>query len=76
MAWHQLLVRCQPKKQLQRGGGSGTKGKSYGNNARQGEGSDLSVLALLSLNELLCKRTETDVAFTREYTWGIESKER
>ena len=35
MVWHQLLVRCQQKKQLQRG-------KSSGNNARQGEGSDLS----------------------------------
>ena len=34
------------------------------------------MLALLSLNELLHKRTETDVAFTREYTWDIESKER
>ena len=33
------------------------------------------MLALLSLNELLRKRTETDVAFTREYTWDIESKE-
>ena len=36
----------------------------------------LRVLALLSLNELLRKRIETDVAFTREYTWNIESKER
>ena len=35
VVWHQLLVRCQQKKQLQRG-------KSSGNNARQGEGSDLS----------------------------------
>ena len=26
------------------------------------------LLALLSLNELVRKRTETDVAFTREYT--------
>jgi len=34
------------------------------------------MLALLSLNELLRKRTDTDVAFTREYTWDIESKER
>ena len=33
------------------------------------------LLALLSLYELLCKRTETDVAFTREYTWDIKSKE-
>ena len=36
----------------------------------------LQVLALLSLYELLPKRTETDVTFTREYTWDIESKER
>ena len=36
----------------------------------------MSLLALLSLNELLCKHTETDVAFTKEYTWDIESKER
>ena len=35
-----------------------------------------SLLALLSLNELLRKCTETDLAFTREYTWDIESKER
>ena len=42
MVWHQLLIRCQPKKQLQRGGGSGTKGKSSSNNASQGEESDLS----------------------------------
>jgi len=34
-----------------------------------------SLLALLSLYELLRKRIETDVAFTREYTWDIESKE-
>ena len=34
------------------------------------------LLALLSLNEVLRKRTETDVAFTREYIWDIESKER
>ena len=33
------------------------------------------MLALLRLNELLRKRTETDVAFTREYTWDIDSKE-
>jgi hypothetical protein len=33
------------------------------------------MLALLSLIELLHKRTETDVAFTSEYTWDIESKE-
>ena len=30
------------KKVTSKGGGSGTKGKSSGNNARQGEGSDLS----------------------------------
>ena len=34
------------------------------------------LLAHLSLNELLRKRIETDAAFTREYTWDIESKER
>ena len=34
-----------------------------------------AMLALLSLYELLRKRIETDVAFTREYTWDIESKE-
>ena len=33
-------------------------------------------MALLSLYELLRKHTVTDVAFTREYTWDIESKER
>ena len=42
MVWHQLLVRCQQKKATSKGGDSGTKGKSSGNNARQGEGSDLS----------------------------------
>jgi len=33
------------------------------------------LLALLSPNELLRKRIDTDVAFTREYTWDIESRE-
>ena len=42
MVWHQLLVRCQQKKATSKGGDSGTKGRSSGNNARQGEGSDLS----------------------------------
>jgi len=34
------------------------------------------MLALLSLNELLRKHIETDVAFTREYTWDTESEKR
>jgi hypothetical protein len=35
-----------------------------------------SLLALLSLYELIRKRTDTDIAFTRVFTWDIESKER
>ena len=42
MVWHQLLVRCQQKKATSKGGDSCPKGKSSGNNARQGEGPDLS----------------------------------
>ena len=42
VVWQQLLVRCQQIKATSKGGGSGTKGKSSGNNASQGEGSDLS----------------------------------
>ena len=34
------------------------------------------MLALLSLYELIRKRTDTEVAFTREFTWDIESKKR
>ena len=41
----------------------------------QNEFEQVCLLALLSLNELLRKRTEMDVAFTKEYTWDIESKE-
>jgi hypothetical protein len=33
------------------------------------------VLALLSLYELIRKRNDTDVAFTKEFSWDIESKE-
>jgi hypothetical protein len=35
-----------------------------------------TLLALLSLYELIRKRTDTNVAFTREFIWDIESKER
>jgi hypothetical protein len=35
-----------------------------------------SLLALLSLYELIRKRTDTDVAFTMEFTLNIKSKER
>jgi hypothetical protein len=34
-----------------------------------------SLLALLSLYELIRKRMDTDVAFTREFAWDIESKD-
>ena len=37
-----ILSSLPTKKAISKGGGSGTKGKSSGNNARQGEGSDLS----------------------------------
>jgi hypothetical protein len=35
-----------------------------------------TLLALFSLYELIRKRTDTDVAFTREFTLDIKSKKR